>query len=429
MSMFRRSLFLLLLVAAVVTCRAEITLERCVALSQENYPLIQKYGLLSRCRQIDLSDINKSWLPQIGIYAQGTVQNAVPSYPDALSDILAQMGTDMPGLDKLQYKVGVDLTQTVWDGGASKSGRRIADADNAQQSAALDVQLYAIRERVENLFFGILLLDEQIKQAELTQTVLDSNLEMMRAMKRNGTAKQSDADMVEAQRLTVGQQIIQARSLSNTYRRLLSIYTGTDITTEVLVKPMAQMPSDLTSNRPELKLYDAQMRTNDTRLGDIRSSLMPKIGLFAQAYYGYPGMDYFKSMMSRDLTFNVLAGVKVSWNIAPLYNRKNREQKLRLANDGIAADRDVFLFNAGLKAQSQTARIGELEDVMKEDGRIVELRSNIRRAAESQLANGVIDATALLYKITDENQARLTSAYHEIQLIQSIYQLKYTLNR
>ena len=192
---------------------------------------------------------------------------------------------------------------------------------------------------------------------------------------------------------------------------------------------MAQMPSDLTSNRPELKLYDAQMRTNDTRLGDIRSSLMPKIGLFAQAYYGYPGMDYFKSMMSRDLTFNVLAGVKVSWNIAPLYNRKNREQKLRLANDGIAADRDVFLFNAGLKAQSQTARIGELEDVMKEDGRIVELRSNIRRAAESQLANGVIDATALLYKITDENQARLTSAYHEIQLIQSIYQLKYTLNR
>ena len=408
---------------------ADVTVEQCVTLAQENYPLIQKYDLLRQSRQIDLSDINKSWLPQIGIYAQGTVQNVVPSFPDALSNVLDQMGTDMKGLGKLQYRIGVDLNQTIWDGGTSKASRTIAESENAQQEAALDVELYAVRERVENLFFGIMLVEEQIKQAELTLTLLESNLAMLRSMKTNGTATQSDVDMVEAQFLTVQQQITQARSISDSNRRLLGIFTGTDMSDEKFTRPSSSMPSELISARPELALFDARIKNNDARLGSIKSSVMPRIGLFAQAYYGYPGYDYFKSMMNRDMSFNVLAGVKVSWNIGSFYTKKNSERKLRLANDGIAADREVFLFNTNLQTSSQTAHISELEGIMKEDSRIVELRANVRRSAESQLRNGVIDATALLTKITDENQARLTSSYHEIQLIQSIYQLKYILNR
>lgn len=428
--MIKRNITTFLLAAlCAMYAVADVTVEQCVALAQENYPLIQKYDLLRQSRQLDLSDINKSWLPQIGIYAQGTVQNAVPSFPDALSNVLDQMGTDMKGLGKLQYKIGVDLNQTIWDGGTSKANRTIAERENAQQEAALDVELYAVRERVENLFFGILLVEEQIKQAELTHTLLESNLAMLRSMKTNGTATQSDVDMVEAQFLTVQQQITQARSISDSNRRLLGIFTGTDMSDEKLTKPSSSMPSELISARPELALFDARIKNNDARLGSIKSSVMPRIGLFAQAYYGYPGYDYFKSMMNRDMSFNVLAGVKVSWNIGSFYTKKNSERKLRLANDGIAADREVFLFNTNLQTSSQTAHISELEGIMKEDSRIVELRANVRRSAESQLRNGVIDATALLTKITDENQARLTSSYHEIQLIQSIYQLKYILNR
>lgn len=156
---------------------------------------------------------------------------------------------------------------------------------------------------------------------------------------------------------------------------------------------------------------------------------MPKVRLFAQVYYGYPGFDNFKSMMNRDLSLNALAGVKVSWNIGSLYTKKNRERQLQIASEGIDTDRGTFLFNISLQALSQTDRINEMEDIMKEDARIVELRANVRRAAESQLGNGIIDTTALLSKITDENQARLSASYHEIQLIQLIYQLKHTLNR
>ena len=248
-------------------------------------------------------------------------------------------------------------------------------------------------------------------------------------MKAHGAAMQSDMDMVEAQMLTVSQQVIQAKSKAQSYRKLLGLYTGMSVEGENLVKPEVEIPAALTSNRPEMNLFEARIKANDARLGSIKASLMPRIGFFAQAYYGYPGFNYFKSMLNRDMSFNILAGVKISWNIGSFYTKGNNERKLRLANNDIAADRDLFLFNTGLQIESQTAQISELRDIMKDDARIVSLRRNVRAAAESQLNNGVIDATALLTKITDENLARINSTYHEIQLLQSIYQLKYTLNR
>lgn len=427
--MVRKTLLGGLLLVAATSLHSQVTLERCIELARENYPLIKKYALLDLTAEIDLSDINKSWLPQASVYGQATVQNVVPSFPDALSDMMARIGSEMPGLDKLQYKVGIDINQTIWDGGASKSRRRIARTDNVESQARLDVQLYAVRERVENLFFGILLIDQQIKQTLEMQTLLQSNLGRLRSMLANGTATQSDVDMVEAQYLASEQQLTQARATSRSYRRMLELFTGTGLHDRQLEKPVATMPADVSVNRPEMRLFEAQTRANEARSEAITSSLMPRIGLFAQAFYGYPGFDYFKSMSSRNLTFNLLAGIKLSWNIGSLYTKRNSERKLQIAAENIAADRDLFLFNTSLQTRRQTDRINELESIMENDVRILELRANVRRADESQLANGVIDATSLLTKITDENRARLTSAYHEIQLIQSIYQLKYTINR
>lgn len=429
--MNRRILLYLLPVLAAIALqsRAAVTIEQCVEMACANYPLIEKYDIIGRTSEVSLSDIDKSWLPDINIVGQATAQNAVPAFPEALAHMLDQMGADMPGVGKIQYRVGVDVNQTIWDGGATRYQRRQERADHTVRAASIDVQLYAVRERVENLFFGILLIDEQIKQVSLTRELLYSNLQLMKAMLSGGTAMQCDVDMVEAQYLTVGQQIISARAQGQSLRTLLGIYTGTDLTDEQFIKPSAGMPTDMAVARPELTLFDAQTAQSQAQLGSIRTSLMPRVGIFAQAYYGYPGFDYFKSMTSRDLSFNIQAGLKVTWNIGAFYTRRNREQRILLADESTAADREVFLFNIRLTSDSQSSRISELTDIMAEDERIVELRANVRRAAEAQLTNGVIDATALLSKITDENQARLTAGYHEIQLIQSIYQLKYTLNQ
>lgn len=427
--MLKPYLLLALSLFAGIRLSAQVTLEECVTLAQDNYPLIRKYDLLKQTKEVNLSDINKSWLPQINVYGQGTVQNETPSFPESLAGIISQTGTNISGLNEWQYKVGADISQNIWDGGTSKTKRKIEHAEDAERQAAMDVQLYAIRERVEDLYFGILLMDEQIEQTRNMQALLQSNLDKLRSMQKNGTAMQSDVDMVEAQYLSTNQQLIQAESASGSYRKVLELFTGKSLAGQELLKPDASIPQDLKPDRPELRQFEAQLLANEAKNASITASTMPKIGLFAQAYYGYPGFDYFESMMNRDPSFNILAGVKVSWNIGAFYYKKNDKRKLRLASDNIIVERDIFLFNTNLKTRSQLDRIDELKAVMKENDRIVQLRENVRKAAESQLDNGIIDATALLTKLTDEKQARLNASYHEIQLLQNIYQLKYTLNK
>ena len=409
--------------------KAQLTLENCQERARENYPAIKKYGLLDKSFEIDLSDINKSWLPSISIYGQGTIQNVTPSFPKALENVLAQMGQEIKGLGKLQYKVGVDLSQPIWDGGASKAKREMARSLDEMQKASLEVELYALRQKVENIYFAILLTNEQINQSRMTLELLNANLSLLESMYKNGTAMRSDIDMVKAQTLTLKQTITQAESSEASYRKLLGIYIGEDISKETLVTPNASIPKSLNSERPELHLFESRLLSSESSRNLINTTIMPKIGLFAQAYYGYPGFDYFKSMMNRNLSFNILAGVKASWNVDSFYTKKNRLNQIDLDLNNIEIEREIFLFNSGLQTEKDLEAIEGLKKVMVDDEEIIELRQNVRKAAESQLRNGIIDATALLSKITDENIARLTAKLHEIQFIQQIYNLKNTLNQ
>lgn len=422
-------IILILSILSPLLATAGLTIEQCVEKARDNYPMVKKYDLLASTLDIDLSDINKGWLPRIGVYGQVTAQNVVPSFPESLSSVLQQMGQPMKGLGKLQYKAGVDVSQTIWDGGVSHVQRELRRAGTAAEQSALDVEMYAVRQRVENLYFAILLTEEQIAQNRNTMTLLDATLERLKAMLRNGTAMQSDVDMIEAQSLTLAQGIAQAESALNGYRTVLELFIGESLQGVELIRPDSVMPSELQSDRPEIRLFDTRIVAADAsrRLAD--TALMPKVGLFAQAYYGYPGFDYFKSMINRDLSFNIMAGVKVSWNIDSFYTKRNVSRRNRLDIAGIMAEKETFLFNSDMQVASQLEKIRGIRDVMKDDSRIMALRANVRKSAESQLQNGIIDTTALLTKITDENQAALMARYHEIQLVQEIYNLKYILNR
>ena len=413
------------------TSYSQLTIEECVRKAEANYPIIKKYELLDASLDIDLSEINKAWLPKLGVYGQATSQNIVPSFPKTLTGVLNQMGQEVKGLSKIQYKTGADLTQPIWDGGAARARREMARANDAVRKSSIEVELYAVRQRVESVYFAILLTEEQIAQNEVTHNLLIQNLEKIRVMQKNGVAMQSDADMIEAQALTVSQSIIHAKSAAESYRKMLEIFIGENTGGKYMAKPTGALNYHYNKecNRPEMRLFTNRLAANQAanRLSNV--SYMPVVGLFAQAYYGYPGFDYFKSMMSRELSFNFLAGVKISWNIDSFYSRKNNSIRASVNAGDIEADKEMFLFNTALQSASQTETIAGLREVMKEDEKIIALRKRVRRAAEAQLENGIIDATALLTKISDESIAQLNAKLHEIQLLKEIYNLKYILNQ
>ncbi|MDE7336313.1 MAG: TolC family protein [Muribaculaceae bacterium] len=420
-----KRLSLLLTALTALAAHAELTLEQCLTEAEKNYPLICQRQLMEQTCNLSLSDINRGWLPRLELYGQATAQNDVPSFPSTLTSVIP----DIKRLSRYQYKVGADLQQTVWDGGASSARRGIERASTQENMAALQVQVYGVRERVENLFFGILLIDEQLQQSATNIRLLEANLAKMQSLVKNGVAMQADADMVEAQLLTARQQDTQARSARAGYSSALGLFLDRDIAGETLVKPEAAMPASLDTKRPELELFSARNATFNARLKAIDAQLMPKIGVFAQAYYGYPGLNYFESMMNRNLSFNIIGGIKVSWSLDALYTSNNSRKRLQLARQSVDSDRETFEFNTRVQTAAEMADIRGLQDAMASDSKIVELRAKVRKAAESQLANGVIDTTSLLTKITDENQSQLTARYHEIQLLQRIYKLRNTLNQ
>lgn len=404
------------------------TLEACQQLACDHYPEIRQYDLIRQSEQYDLSNAARSWLPQVSFSAQATWQNRVPEFPSALSGMLDQAGVSLRGLDKDQYKVALEVNQTIWDGGQSQADRRVIEATADEHRQATEVDLYAVKGRVNDLYFGILLLEERLGQTDLTIALLQSNLDKVRSLVTNGVAMQTDADAVEAELLSVQQQRVQIEASRASYRRMLELFIGQRLA-ERLERPELVEAVSGESARPELAWIDAQQERLAAQELSVKSATRPRFGVFAQGYYGYPGLDYFAGMVSTDWTWNALIGVKMSWNFGAYYTKKNRLSNLRVAKQQLDIQRDVFLFNTDLQVAEEQGNISRLRRALADDDRIVALRRSVREAAESKLRNGVIDTNDLLRKITDEASARSARSLREVELLKAIYELKYTINR
>ncbi|MBR5592651.1 MAG: TolC family protein [Bacteroidaceae bacterium] len=424
-----KRIFSTLFVAACVASAGAQSLDECRRLAREHYPEIRQYDLIAQTEQYNLSNASRAWIPQVALSAQATYQSAAPTYPDAFNAILQSNGIEMTGIRRDQYKVAIDVSQNIWDGGKSKADKAVVEAEATEQCCRVDVLLYDLQSRVDNLYFGILLLDERVAQTEVLIGVLESNLKRMKSYFDNGVARQSDVDAVEAELLTARQTLGQVESSRASYRRMLEIFIGQSLTIDKLERPAMRELQSRTSLRPELSLFDAQKSKLAAQRKAMNASLMPRFSAFAQGYYGYPGLDMFKNMLFSDWSLNAIVGVRMSWNIGAFYNKRNNLEKLNAAERQIAVQRDVFLFNTQMQTTQDDGEIARLHQAIKDDSRIVELRRRVRIAAESQLNNGVIDATDLLRKISDETTAALARTTHEIELLQAIYRLKTTLNQ
>ena len=405
------------------------TLEECQQAAERTYPLIRQYDLINKTTELTVSNIQKGWLPQVSASAQATYQSDVVSFPDEMQALYQQMDINMKGLTKDQYRVGIDVQQTVFDGGAIRSQKEIARAQGQVQQAQNEVNIYNVRKRVNEMYFALLLIDEQMKLNADLQELLAGNERKLESMKKNGTAAESDWHSVKAERLNVVQQGVNLQSQRQALVRMLSTFCGMEV--KEATKPNCQLSIvnyQLEGLRPELKAIDAQLRLADAQEKALNSALMPKLGVFAQGFYGYPGYNMFEDMMSHKWSLNGMIGARLTWNIGALYTRKNDKAKIQLQRDVAENSRDVFLFNNNLEQIQQNENIARYQCLMAADEEIISLRSSVRKAAESKLAHGIIDVNDLVKEINSENQARVQQTVHEIEMLKEIYDLKYTTN-
>ena len=407
------------------------TLEECQQAAERNYPLIRQYDLIEKTTELTLANIQKGWLPQVSASAQATYQSDVVSFPDQMQALYQQVGIDMKGLTKDQYRVGIDVSQTIYDGGLISSQKAIAREQGKVQAAQNEVNIYNVRRRVNEMYFSLLLIDEQIQLNSDLQELLSGNERKLTSMVKGGTAAESDLNNVKAERLKAVQRATELESQKRMLQRMLSTFCGIEV--KALSKPLRGKDVSLLGEkgemlRPELRLFDAQLRLADTQEKALDAALKPRLGVFAQGYYGYPGLNMFEDMMSRKWSLNGIIGARLTWNIGALYTRKNDKAKLQLQREVTESNRDVFLFNNNLEQIQQNENIARYQQLMADDEEIITLRSAVRKAAESKLSHGIIDVNDLVREINAENAARVQQSIHEIEMLKEMYDLIFTRN-
>ena len=417
-------MIVLLLLLSPLFVRTQ-SLEECQQAAVRNYPLIKQHELIEKTTDLTVENIGKGWLPHVSVSAQATYQSDVASWPEQMQSMMSGMGIDMKGLKKDQYRVGVDIDQTIYDGGAIGRQQAVAREQGLVQASQTEVNLYGVRKRVNEMYFALLLLHDQIALNQELQALLAGNENKLSSMVKNGTAAECDLNNVRAERLNA----VQRQTLLESQQRMLSAMLETlcGISVNHVTKP-ALAEAGGANNRPEMRLFDAQQRLADAQERALQAALMPRLSVFAQGFYGYPGYNMFQDMTRHRWSLNGMIGGRLTWNIGALYTHKNDKAKIQLQRDITENNRSVFLFNSNLEQMQQNEEIARYKILMADDDEIIRLRTSVRKAAESKLAHGIIDVNDLLSEINRENAARIQKSTHEIEMLKTIYDNKLTTN-
>lgn len=419
----------ILLVLLAATPSAAITLDECRRMATENYPMVKQYGLVEMSTDYSISNAKRNYLPRISISAQATYQSEVVEFSPEIQNMFSTFGVNYAGIDKDQYRATIELQQNIWDGGVSKAQRKKAEAEGESSARSIETEIYSVNERIDQLYFGILILKARQEQNTKLRELLKSNCDKIEGMLKNGTAMQSDYDAVRAEQLAAEQDYRRITASCKAYCNMLSLFTGKEITPDTeFILPEAIYDPDAENRRPELSLIDARISELDAEEFALKRASNPKIGAFAQGFYGNTGLNMFKDMTEHRWSANYIVGIKLQWDISQYYTRRNTKNKITLARQQLQNNKETFLFNSDIKKKEIEGEIDKMHEIMRKDGEIIKLRRAVREAAESKYRNGVIYISDLLREITLENNAEINGKLNRIELAKEIYRLKTTLN-
>lgn len=396
----------------------QISLDQCIRMAYENYPQIEEYNLIEAARKYDLSGASAAWAPQLSISGKATWQS-----------IVVEMPFEMPGFEfnipHDQYGLTADLTQQIWDGGANAAKKKLIDAGADVKKTQLDVNMYSIRSRVQNVYLGIILIDKQMDLNELLRSSLKRSLAEAEALVKAGVAYETDKDQISVSILSCDQQKAALETDRKAYVRMLELLTGNDLEGVDLQEPQFRPDRQFLSEgtRPEIALYDAQLKQASLQKAQLKTALSPKLNFNVQAGYGRPGLN----MLSGEFDPYLLTGLRLQWNFGALYTLKNDRKKIDADAARIDLARKSFLLNTSIEETQKRSEIDKAADILARDEEIISLRKNIRETAERQYKEGVLKMNDYLSMLDEEFKARLNQSLHTVQYIMAVCDLQNTI--
>jgi outer membrane protein TolC len=421
----------LLMSLAAFGAQAQLSIEECHDKTKANYPLARQYALIAKSKELDIALARRGYLPRLSLSGKSTYQ----------SDVTTMNGRELATKD--QYAALAELSQTIWDGGIIGAQIDGIEASSLVERRKLDVDLYALNDRVDQLFFGVLAVRAQLEQNTILTADLEASRKRVETGIANGVASKSDLDAVRIEILNARQRAIEFAATETAYRESLSALIGEEIPESIdfampdtaLAGQDPEKRSDVaaairgsfvaaSARRPELALFEAQAAQCETQKEAVRASKHPKLSAFAQGAYGKPGLN----MLDSDATTYWIAGLRLSWSLNGLIDTRDEIAKLDARSESIEAQKEAFLLNNGMQADRIRTDIERLRGLLSGDDEIIALREGLRDVTDAKLGNGAATTDDLLKAIDAVDLARQGRALHEVQLAAAIYALKNSTN-
>jgi outer membrane protein TolC len=391
-----------------------LSLDEALEASAANYPLIKQRSFLQQSGQYSLQNLSRATWPQLSVAGQATYQSEVTriSLPNA----------SIPELSKDQYRIYAEAVQPLTDLITVKRQKELQGASNKLAANNLEAELYKVTERVHGIYFGILLIDEQLKQNELTKADIRTGIDKVSAAVKSGTDYRSNLDKLRAQLLTTEQRDIDLKAIRKAYAGMLALFIGHALPDTVRLQSPASVATIIDIKRPELLVFESQQLSYDAQSRLVAAKSLPKFSLYAQGGYGRPGLN----MLDNDFKSYYIGGLRLNWSLSSLYTMKKEQRILSINKEMVAAQQETFLFNTSLQLRQQAEEIVRLQESLQTDEDIIGLRSSVKKAAAAQLEHGVITVNDYLREVTNEALAREQSSLHQVQLLQAQYNIKTT---
>jgi outer membrane protein TolC len=407
-----------------ITGLAQTTLQNCIDLAIKNNPQNQLLPLVKETEALQLKALSKNVLPQASLGGQATWQSEVTGLAISIPNF------NVPTVSKDQYKATLDLNQSIWDGGMTKSQKTLASATANADTKNIENNLFQTKEQVSNLYFGVLLAEKQLTNTDIIKNDLENQLKKQQANLQNGTVIRSNVMMLEARLLELKQQQREIISRKSAALKGLSILTGKEFdekSTFTLEEPSNYLINENGIERPELKAFEAQKELAEANKMVVRAKYAPKINLFATGGYGRPGLNF----LSPDFTTYFIGGLTFRIPLSHFYTKTNESdfKQIKINQHKIDTQKEIFLQNLQLRLASQKEEVAKLQDQIVEDQKLIDIRAYMKNTAEKKLENGVITMSDYLTEVDNESIAKQNLSLHQIQLLQGLNNLKITLGK
>lgn len=410
-SIFFTTLICFVLYQTNVQSQERLSLEECYSLTRQNYPLVKQLELISKTAAYSVENAAKGYLPQFNISGQASYQSDVTKIPIQIP------GMNVPQLSKDQYRLSAEGTQVLFDGGVIRQQKEAINTNALVENQKLEVELYKLKERVNQLFFGVLLIDAQLKQNELLAKDIQLGIDRAKANVANGIAFKSSLNILKAELLKVNQKNIEQKFTRKGYIEVLSLFVHKILTEDIVLQKPEQPVVQTEIHRPELNLYKQQRNSLDVKERAIAARNLPKFNLFLQGGIGKPGLN----MLNNSMESFAISGLRMSWPLSGFYTSKKERAIIDINRKEIDLQKESFLLNTNFVVKQQDSEIDKQTNLLNSDDEIIALRASIKETSAAQLENGVINTSDYLREVNAEDQARQGKIMHQIQLLMAQY--------